>query len=107
MVLKAPMRLKARILHSCGVKAAPGRPHCSLPVLGRSLQTGGGLTFVQVHSDRMRRNGFKLKEGRFGLYVRKKFLTQKAVRRWHSCPEKLWCPIPGGAQGQVGWAMGS
>ena len=19
------------------------------------------------------------------------------------CPEKLWCPIPGGAQGQVGW----
>jgi len=29
------------------------------------------------------------------------------VRRWHCCPEKLWCPIPGGAQGQVGWALGS
>ena len=28
------------------------------------------------------------------------------VRRWHSCPEKLWCPIPGGAQGQVGWGPG-
>jgi len=25
------------------------------------------------------------------------------VRCWHSCPEKLWYPIPGGAQGQVGW----
>jgi len=22
------------------------------------------------------------------------------------CPEKLWCPIPGGAQGQVGWGPG-
>ena len=21
-------------------------------------------------------------------------------------PEKLWCPIPGGAQGQVGWGPG-
>ena len=20
--------------------------------------------------------------------------TQRAVRCWHSCPEKLWCPIP-------------
>ena len=28
------------------------------------------------------------------------------VRCWHSCPEKLWCPIPGGAQGQVGWGPG-
>jgi len=28
------------------------------------------------------------------------------VRHWHSCPEKLWCPIPGGTQGQVGWGPG-
>jgi len=35
-----------------------------------------------------------------------KFLTQRAVRPWHSCPEKLWCPIPGGTQGQVGLAPG-
>ena len=38
--------------------------------------------------------------------VRKKFFTQRAVRRWHSCPEKLRCPIPGGAQGQLGWGPG-
>jgi len=25
------------------------------------------------------------------------------MRHWHSCPGKLWCPIPQGAQGQVGW----
>ena len=29
---------------------------------------------------------------------RKKFFPQKAVRCWQSCPEKLWCPIPGGTQ---------
>ena len=35
-----------------------------------------------------------------------KFFSQRVVRRWHSCPVKLWCPIPGGAQGQVGWGPG-
>jgi len=29
------------------------------------------------------------------------------VRPWHCCPESCECPIPGGAQGQVGWALGS
>jgi len=28
------------------------------------------------------------------------------MRGWHSCLERLWCPIPGGAQGQVGWGPG-
>jgi len=31
----------------------------------------------------------------------------RVPKHWHSCPEKLWCPIPGGAQGQVGWALSS
>ena len=36
--------------------------------------------------------------------VRKKFFTQRVVRHWHSCPDRLWVPhIPGGAQGQAGW----
>jgi len=28
------------------------------------------------------------------LDVVKKFFTQRAVRQWHSCPEKLWVPHP-------------
>ena len=62
--------------------------------------------FTWSDSDRTRGNDFKLKERSFKLDVRRKFLPQRAVRHWHSCPEKLWCPIPGGTQGQVGWGPG-
>jgi len=34
-------------------------------------------------------------------------LTRRLVRPWHCCPESCGYPIPGGAQGQVGWALGS
>ena len=50
--------------------------------------------------------GESLLEMRFKVKIRRKFFTQRAVRHWHSCPEKLWCPIAGGAQGQVGWGPG-
>jgi len=39
-------------------------------------------------------NVFKLKEARFRLDIRKKFFTQRVVRPWHSCPEKLRMPHP-------------
>jgi len=37
--------------------------------------------------------GFKLKEARFRLGVRRKSV-QRAVSPWHSCPESCGCPIP-------------
>jgi len=68
-----------------------------------SCKHNGDRLFAQTDSDSTRENDFKLKEGRFKLDVWEKFFTQRAKRSWHSCPEKLWCPIPGGAEGQVVW----
>jgi len=53
---------------------------------------------MRVDTDRTRGNSFKLKEG--------KFFTER-MRQWHSCWERLWCPIHAGTQSQVGWALGS
>jgi len=100
----APLQWKqaerARLVQ-VGEEKALGRPNGSLLILTGAYKQGDQL-FTLFDSDRIRENGFKLKERRcWG-----KFFPQRVVRRWHSCPEKLWCPIPGGAQGQVGWGPG-
>jgi len=57
--------------------------------LRRVYKQEGDHLFTWPDSDRTRGNGFKLKEGIFRLDFRKKLFTQRTVRRWHSCPEKL------------------
>ena len=57
-------------------------------IKGTYRKDGEGL-FTRACSDRTRSYGFKLKEGRFRLDVRKKFFTVRVAGPWNRLPREV------------------
>jgi len=80
---------RLRELGLFSLEEASGRPYCSLPVPEGACRKDGENIFSRACCDRARSNGFKLREGRFRLGIRKKFFTIRVVRHWNGLPREI------------------
>ena len=93
-------------LFSLEKRRLQGDLNAAIQYLKGDYEQEGNQLFTWVDSDRTKGNGFKLKEGRFWLDAGGSFHWEDGEEPAQAAQRGCGCPIPGGAQGKVGWALG-